>query len=124
MSRVIIELEPEEIAACQAWHGGQSSMLYACASTGALSLGTIRPSEYLGDCRHRPLTDLEWKRSLVEKLEGEASADDARMRVKRAQRARRYEERDEMQEHADALESIARKCREWLDANPEVPHAG
>lgn len=56
-----LELEPEEIDAATSWHGGQSSMLYAVASTGSLSRGTIRP---MGD-DDQPMTDDEvrWEKS-------------------------------------------------------------
>ena len=44
-------------------HSGQASMLYAVASTGALSTGYIRPS----GCE----TDAEWERDLLERLGAE-----------------------------------------------------
>lgn len=105
-----IVLEPEEIEAAYAWHDGQYSMLYAAASTGALARGTVRPSEYLGDCRHRPLTDREWIVSLAERLEGEASwaADEAR---ERAEDPSDYDDPDELLDQASALDAIAAKCR-------------
>ncbi len=120
MSRTIIELNDDEINAAQAWHGGQSSMLYAVASTGALSLGTVRPRERDEHDRFVPLSDLAWKRSLVERLEGEASsdADTARERVA-TDDFDDGEDADELLDQALALESIARKCRAWLEANPE-----
>jgi hypothetical protein len=42
------------------WHGGQASMLYAVASTGALSLGSIMP--------HKCETEHEWRHDLAERL--------------------------------------------------------
>lgn len=122
MSRIIIELDAEEIHAAMSWHGGQSSMLYAVASTGALSLGSIRPSEYLGDMPpyRRPLTDLEWKRDLVTRLESEASSDAETARERATEDCDEDQEVDELLDQALALESIARKCQKWLAANPEV----
>lgn len=67
-----VPLTPAERDIAYAWHGGQSSMLYAAASTGALRCGTIRPSEYLGNCQHRPLTDAEWFAGLAWELAAEA----------------------------------------------------
>lgn len=55
------------------WHGGQSSMLYAIASTGNLSMGSRRPimnDEY--DCSaYRPMTDEEWIAHMYVKLRNE-----------------------------------------------------
>ncbi len=127
MRKPIIELEPEEIAACEAWHGGMSSMLYACASTGALSCGSVRPRVRDGrytilDPRshYRPMTDLEWQRDLVERLESEAGSDAVSARERAEDPADEYDDPDELIEQAEALEAIAIKCRAWLDANPEV----
>ena len=38
-----IEIPPEYRALCPEWHGGQSCLLYAIASTGGLTLGNRRP---------------------------------------------------------------------------------
>lgn len=114
-----IELTAEECNVAMAYHGGQSSMLYAAASTGALALGTIRPSERC-DCtegcracqgkRRIPLTDTQWFRSLAERLESEAS-EAAEIADGNAEDDSEYE--------ADTLREIERMCRAWLDANPE-----
>ena len=45
------------------WHGGQASMLYAIASTGSLSRGTMMP--YDVD------TVAEWNADLLDRLHGE-----------------------------------------------------
>jgi len=90
-----IEFDGDELDAANNWHGGQSSMLYAIASTGALSRGTIRP---VGDDGH-PMMDAQWLAHLAERLEGEASdaADKAH--------------NETLDDERDALESIAAKCR-------------
>jgi hypothetical protein len=62
------------------WHAGQSSMLYAVASTGGLNPGSIRPSDDDGN----PMSDGEWHVMLWDDLESEIRAcirsatDDAR----------------------------------------------
>lgn len=48
---------------CEGWHDGQSSMLYAIASTGNLTTGTHRPEH----CE----TDLEWYAELYSSLSSE-----------------------------------------------------
>ncbi len=50
----------------QHWHSGQSSMLYAVASTGAVKRGSVRPQ---GD--ERPMTDAEWMLSLLDEAANE-----------------------------------------------------
>lgn len=45
------------------WHGGQSSMLYAVSSTGALALGTVAPSWTMNDD--------EWRQDLLFRLQRE-----------------------------------------------------
>jgi hypothetical protein len=56
-----IKIPQQYIDLCDGWHGGQDSMLYAIASTGNLTLGSIRPSVYDSD---RYMTDEEWYWSL------------------------------------------------------------
>lgn len=121
-----IEFEPEELAAAEQWHGGQSSMLYAIASTGALSRGSERfrphvdcgcnhgwetPSEPCRKCRGAKMTDAQWLAHLAGKLESEAEecAENARERAK----GDGHDDDDpaEMSEHADTLNGIAAKCR-------------
>lgn len=60
-----IDIPPQYLELCESWHGGISSMLYAVASTGGLTLGSIRPSE--------TETDDEWYLSLWSGLSGEVS---------------------------------------------------
>lgn len=124
-SKIILELDPDEIEAACAWHGGQSSMLYAVASTGSLALGSVRPRERTDagpsdpyGSHYRDLSDLEWKRDLVERLESEASesAEDARERSENP--LDDTDDPDELIEHAEALESIVEKCRAWLARYP------
>ena len=116
-----IEFEPEELSVAGQWHGGQSSMLYAIASTGALSRGTQRPRvacDACGDrgwnpevptercraCRGARMTDRQWLAHLASKLECEA--EDC------AERA--FE--SGLGDDADALNGIAEKCREAIAA--------
>jgi len=62
-----LELTGDEIDAATSWHGGQSSMLYAVASTGALSRGTQRPYGEDG-----PMSDDAWLQELASALASEA----------------------------------------------------
>ena len=98
-----IEFEVDEIEAAQAWHGGQSSMLYAVASTGALSLGTMRPK----DCDGGVMSDREWFEYLVANLAREVrwARGAAQERINAGD-----EERDELEEQVDAFESMLAKC--------------
>lgn len=63
-----IEIPPEFLDLAGAWYDGQSSMLYAVASTGGLTLGPVRPMVY-GENRH--MTDEEWYWSLWSDLASE-----------------------------------------------------
>lgn len=89
-----IEFDSDELTAAEQWHGGQSSMLYAIASTGALSRGTIRPT----DEDDKPMSDAAWLAYLADKLETEAS------------KCARFADGDDVW----ALESIAEKCRDAI----------
>jgi hypothetical protein len=60
-----IEIPFEFVELASHWHDGQDSLLYAIASTGNLTLGTIRPL----DCE----TDEEWYLSLWDSLDCELS---------------------------------------------------
>jgi hypothetical protein len=51
-----IEIPPEYLELCEAWHGGLNDLLYAVSSTGGLTLGNRRPP----DCD----TDEKWYLSL------------------------------------------------------------
>lgn len=66
-SRTVYRATEAEVTLASEWHGGQASMLYAVASTGALSLGTRRPAgcdtdaewaEYLRDTLARELREV------------------------------------------------------------------
>ena len=109
-----IEFSHHELSVAEQWHGGQTSMLYAITSTGSLKRGTNRPRNDDGT----PMSDAEWLIRLASRLgdEAEACASDARERVKRAKHARRRLEVKEMTVHADALDSIAAKCREAIES--------
>ena len=63
-----LALPPECIQLATDWHDGQSSMLYAVASTGSLSRGSVRPTT---DDPPRPMTDYEWMLDLCEQLSSE-----------------------------------------------------
>ena len=56
----IYEATDEELTLAQDWHGGQASMLYAVASTGALTRGSMQPI-YVD-------TDEEWNAALLHTL--------------------------------------------------------
>jgi len=60
----VYEPTDDELQLANNWHSGQSSMLYAIASTGALTRGTRRPSTDDGD-GPRPMTDEEWSEDLL-----------------------------------------------------------
>lgn len=62
----VIEFDADELTVAEQWHGGQSSMLYAIASTGALRRGSIRPRY----CE----TDAEWFAYLASRLAEEAES--------------------------------------------------
>jgi len=110
-----IDFESDEIEAASRWHGGQSSMLYAVASTGALSRGTIRRRTECDVCggfkwecpkcfgHGQPMTDDQWLVDLAEDLEHEAEA--------AAAAARELDDDDDAEEDAEALDAIAEKCR-------------
>lgn len=51
---------------CRDWHDGQSSMMYAVSSGGALTRGSIRPHDDDG-----PYSDEKWIWSLFASLESE-----------------------------------------------------
>jgi hypothetical protein len=106
-----IEFEDDELRAASNWHGGQSSMLYAIASTGSLRCGTIRPRHI--DANGYPaveMTDEEWFRDLCERLESEAESC-VRACTKQL-KGKRGKERDELRADRVALLSIASKCAE------------
>jgi hypothetical protein len=81
----------EQVTLACDWHGGQASMLYAIASTGALSRGTMMP--YDVD------TVAEWNADLLGRLHGEL--------VRTAQEADEHSDDDAM---ADGP-----TLREWAD---------
>lgn len=88
----ILNFDDDELEIAQAWHGGQSSMLYAIASTGALKRGSIRPREVK--------TDAEWFAHIADALAEEADHV--------AVMARKFNEHDDIA----VLERIAFKARE------------
>lgn len=59
-----IKIPDEYVQLCKDWYCGSSSMMYAVASTGGLTRGTIRPYTTDG----RPYTDEEWQWSLWSEL--------------------------------------------------------
>lgn len=61
--RTVHEPTGEQVTLACDWHGGQASMLYAIASTGALSRGTVQP--------HDTTTVAEWNVDLLYRLHGE-----------------------------------------------------
>ena len=87
----------DEIKTASNWHGGQSSMLYAVASTGMLSRGTHRPRGID--------TDAEWMADLASRLESEA-LDAAKGAGKQARKAKGDEKKVLLNDKSN-LESIA-----------------
>jgi len=72
-----VQVPDEFVELCGNWYDGSGSMMYAIASTGNLSRGSIRPTEDDGYWQEYPrqynyvwreLTDLEWYRSLFSGL--------------------------------------------------------
>jgi hypothetical protein len=109
-----IDLDHDEIEAAFAWHGGQTSMLYAAASTGALKCGTIRPKHD----DDRPMTDIEWLSDLASRLAGECEecVADATERMVLAKVGDGHPEDDseELSAQIDALQSLAEKCNAYV----------
>jgi len=79
-----VQVPDEFVELCGNWYDGSGSMMYAIASTGNLSRGSIRPTEDDGywqeyprqyNCVWRELTDLEWYRSLFSDLSSEIARD-------------------------------------------------
>lgn len=60
-----VQIPPSFVKLCQEWHSGVDSMIYAIASTGNLTPGTIRP---YNDLKQREMTDEEWYIYLFELL--------------------------------------------------------
>lgn len=58
-----IEFDKDEVDCASGWHGGDSTMFYAVASTGKLALGSRRP--------YRINTDTEWFAYLCDTFEAE-----------------------------------------------------
>jgi hypothetical protein len=69
LGKMKVEIPPEYIDLCTNWHSGQDSMFYAISSTGALSLGSIRPVDR--DSEALFVNDEEWMLSLLNSLECE-----------------------------------------------------
>ena len=59
-----VEIPADYLTLCAEWHDGQSSMLYAIASTGDITLGDRRPCNDDGE----PMSDHEWHVSLFDSL--------------------------------------------------------
>jgi hypothetical protein len=77
-----IQVPDEFVSLAYGWYDGQGSMLYAIASTGNLTRGSIRPLEDAGYwdesprrwvTAYRQMTDLEWYRSLYSQLWSEVA---------------------------------------------------
>jgi hypothetical protein len=58
-----VAIPPELVEFCCEWYDGQASMMYAIASTGGLTLGTIRP--------RWARTEAEWYCGLFDNLAAE-----------------------------------------------------
>ena len=105
-----IEFDSEALRAAEHWHDGQSSMLYAIASTGSLARGTIRPRSYDAD---RPMSDVEWIGYLVDNLEGETET--------AIERCMEMDAGDDNEGDLDGLQSILSTIEDWrLTATPDI----
>lgn len=60
-----IKIPQQYVDLCNGWYDGKNSMLYAIASTGNLTLGSIRPRHY---DYNEYMTDEEWYWSLFSDL--------------------------------------------------------
>lgn len=112
--RVLIGDLPEGAAQVAAdWHGGQTTALYALASTGDYLTGTVRPSYPDGYTNGiqgwRRATDAEWKNDLADSLAHEAREAYAAavFEGEQAQRNGEHEEAAEVFRHALILRELA-----------------
>lgn len=64
-----VDFPEEHVQTASEWHGGQSCILYAVASTGGLTRGTIRPVLCDDDGNYTPASDEQWLRHLWDELE-------------------------------------------------------
>jgi hypothetical protein len=102
MPKYEIEFDGDEVEAACAWHGGQSTMLYAVCSTGALALGSRRP--------HSDMTDAEWFDDLKDGLESEVE-DAIEGAEKQLDKAKSEDDEDELNMQIDAFKSMLRKLQ-------------
>ena len=59
-----IEIPVEFVTLASEWYDGSGCMLYAVASTGGLTTGTIRPIAHESDGTGYPMSDEQWYYSL------------------------------------------------------------
>ena len=98
-----IEVPAEFVSLASYWYDGQNDKLYAIASTGNLTMGTIRP--YSTECV-RMMNDHEWHRSLFSDL-----SCDIRNDRKSAEKSG-HEDADELQRFEQWADSIVEKMDE------------
>lgn len=98
-SLIHVEFPAEHLETCADWHSGQSCMLYAVASTGNVSLGTIRPRDDDGNS----LTDRQWQVRLWGELSCDAWA-----------ALRNLDKLDPERDRLESLESFAESTAEKL----------
>lgn len=94
-----IDFPTEHVQTCADWHSGLSCMLYAVASTGNVSLGTIRPRKEDGT----RMSDREWQVHLWDCLSCDAWA-----------ALRNLDENSPERDRLEALESFADETAEKL----------
>ena len=92
-----VEIPDEFINLASEWYCGDGDLLYAVASTGGLTLGSIRPRNEDGE----PMSDTEWHVYLWDGL-----ASDVLMALRDARKGH---------EDADALEDFATFCDDTAD---------
>lgn len=105
--RVVTYVSPERVELAVGWYGGQASMLYAVASTGALSLGNVMPygCETLED----------WRSTLADRLLSE---------VREAARMAADASPGDGLEDADALAEWADDLEVWQAAHQDCTWCG
>ena len=102
----------DQLALARDWHDGQSSMLYAVASTGTLRFGTRRPivsddSPYPSGWREA--TDREWREILTDALMSELRVvESCAERDMPDDAAIAYEWRDIIDTHCAQFRSVTR----------------
>lgn len=100
-----IKIPQQYIDLCNGWYRGVNYVLYAIASTGKLTLGSIRPRVYDSD---RYMTDEEWYWSLFSDLGIEL-----RQIIKNIEKRNKQNEVEDYEELKNFLD-WAEEISDWL----------